>query len=67
MTVSWYSITITDIGTIFSGYFSVDNATNVIQSFYNSTDLTTNILLPIKSAVVAVVTRVSVYFNDLTP
>jgi hypothetical protein len=47
MAYSWYSINITSQSNeaIFSGYFSVNNATNVTQEFYNAIDLTTNILV----------------------
>ena len=45
MSVSWYSINITvDSNNVFSGYFSVDNATDVIQQFYNANAIGTNIL-----------------------
>jgi hypothetical protein len=45
MSVSWYSINITvDSNNVFSGYFSVDNDTNVIQQFYNANAIGTNIL-----------------------
>lgn len=44
--VSWYSISISPTGgsSIFSGYFSVDNSTNIIQNFYNANNIGTNIL-----------------------
>jgi hypothetical protein len=52
MTISWYSISIvsqTD-GIIFNGYFSVNNATNLVISFYEtingSTNFNNNILIP---------------------
>jgi len=50
MTISWYSISISlqsGGGNIFNGYFSVDNATHVIQQFYNANDITfsNNILI----------------------
>jgi hypothetical protein len=43
MPTSWYSISISlqnGGGVIFDGYFSVDNTSNVIQSFYNAIDIT---------------------------
>ena len=43
MTTSWYSISISRQSggeTIFNGYFSVDNTSNVVQSFYNAIDIT---------------------------
>ena len=43
MTTSWYSISMSlqsGGGVIFDGYFSVDNTSNVIQSFYNAIDIT---------------------------
>ena len=50
MSTSWYSIDITVAsfgggGIVFSGYFSVDNTTNIIQQFYNSNAIGTNILV----------------------
>ncbi len=45
MSVSWYSINITvNSNSVFNGYFSVNNATNVIQQFYNANAIGTNIL-----------------------
>lgn len=56
MTISWYSIRIAldNAGvegiTIFNGFFSVDNATNLVISFYEtingSTNFNNNILVP---------------------
>lgn len=50
---TWYSITInlqTDGTTIFTGYFSVDNTTNLVTSFYEkingSANFNNNILIP---------------------
>ena len=42
MSSTWYSITMADAaGTIiFNGYFSVDNTTCLVMSFYNSIDIT---------------------------
>jgi hypothetical protein len=53
MTISWYSISISPQSggeTIFNGYFSVDNTTNLVTSFYEtingSTNFNNNILGP---------------------
>ena len=52
MTTSWYSISISlqGGGAIFNGYFSVDNTTNLVVSFYEtingSTNFNNNILGP---------------------
>jgi len=45
MSISWYSIGISQADSgdgIFSGFFSIDSS-NVVTSFYNNTDVTTNI------------------------
>jgi hypothetical protein len=45
MATSWYSINITvNSNSVFSGFFSVDNTTNVIQQFYNANAIGSNIL-----------------------
>lgn len=53
MTINWYSISISlesDDTTIFDGYFSVDNTTNLVISFYEtingSTNFNNSILIP---------------------
>ena len=53
MTISWYSISISQEvggGVIFNGYFNVDNNTNLVTSFYEtingSTNFNNNILIP---------------------
>ena len=52
MTISWYSISIVSPidGIIFNGYFSVNNVTNLVISFYEtingSTNFNNNILIP---------------------
>ena len=53
MTISWYSIAISlqsGGGSIFNGYFSVDNTTNLVTAFYEtingSTDFNNSILIP---------------------
>jgi hypothetical protein len=53
MTLSWYSINIVhsdNNNIIFSGYFSVDNTTNLVTGFYETingtTNLNNNLLLP---------------------
>lgn len=58
MTISWYSISISlQSGVaIFNGYFSVDNDTNLVTSFYEtingSTNFNNNILIPTGTGVV---------------
>jgi hypothetical protein len=45
MITSWYSISISPVsggGAIFNGYFSVDNTTNLVISFYETIDGSTN-------------------------
>lgn len=52
MTTSWYSISISlqsVVGEIFSGYFSVDNTTNLITAFYYENNFQENILGPINA------------------
>uniref|UniRef100_A0A6C0IIT7 Hedgehog/Intein (Hint) domain-containing protein n=1 Tax=viral metagenome TaxID=1070528 RepID=A0A6C0IIT7_9ZZZZ len=45
MSLSWYSINIQyQSSSIFDGYFSVDTTTNIIQSFYQNNNPTTNLL-----------------------
>ena len=53
MTISWYSVSISPQsggGAIFNGYFSVHNNTNLVTSFYEtingSTNFNNNILIP---------------------
>jgi hypothetical protein len=45
MSIQWYSIHISlaDNTPIFSGFFSVDNNTHIVQTFYDATDLNTDI------------------------
>jgi len=45
--LQWYSILIDfpNTTTDFNGYFSIDTATNIIQNFYASSDLTNNLLI----------------------
>jgi len=47
MSISWYSIQLSlpDVGglVIFNGFFSVDDATNIVQTFYDSTNPTVDI------------------------
>jgi len=45
MSTSWYSINITvNSVSVFNGYFSVNNATSIVQQFYNANAIGTNIL-----------------------
>ena len=53
MSSSWYSISIylqNSVTTIFTGYFKVDNTTNLVTSFYETinglTNFNNNILIP---------------------
>jgi len=45
MSISWYSIQLSlpSSGVIFNGFFSVDNSTHIVQTFFDSTNPTVNI------------------------